>query len=75
MVVPAKGLDFDVLAQHVEALSFGQFDVIDKCLVAGRGHEAVGPVALIQQAVQKVGLVVQTEPEDAFFVGFHGKAA
>ena len=75
MVVPAHRLDLDVLAQHIKACFFCQINVIDKCLVAGGGHQPVRPVALIQQSVKKIRCVVQAEPESAVFVGLDREAA
>ena len=48
-VVPAIGLDLDVLAQHVVAESLGRIDVEPDRGVGRRRVEAVGPVALVQR--------------------------
>ena len=61
MVVPAGRLDFDVLAQHVEAGVFHGRDVMRQRLVVGRGHEAVRPVALVKHAFDEERLAVEME--------------
>ena len=48
--VPAQRLDLRVLAQHGEAERLHRLDVVDHRLVAGRGEQAVGPVALVEHA-------------------------
>ena len=61
VIVPAHRLNFDVLAQHVEAQVLHGLDVPDHGLVAGRGIEAVGPVALVKKAMLEIGLIVQSQ--------------
>ena len=70
MVVPALRLDFGVLAQQVEAqLPHGvQFVLYGG--VGGRGVKAVGPIALVQQAVEQDGPAVQEKPPDALCILF-----
>ncbi len=75
VIIPAQGLQLDVLTQHIKAHFLCQPDIPDKGLVAGGGHQAVGPVALIQKAMKKIGSVIQTEPGDPFFVGLYGEGA
>ena len=59
VVVPARGLNLDVLAQRVEAHRLGCGDVKGQGLVAGRGVQAVRPPALVEQAVHKIRLAVE----------------
>ena len=59
VIVPPQRLDLDVLAQHVEAHVPGGLNVPDHGLVRRRGVQAVGPVALVQQARLEAGLAVQ----------------
>ena len=58
-------LDFNVLAQGVEAQVFHGLHVPGVALGAAGEEQAVGPVALVQEAVEEVGLAVQAEPGDA----------
>ena len=80
VIVPPLGLHLHMLAQHVEAKLLHCGDVKDKGLVAGRGVQAVRPVALIQHPGLKAGAVVQKKPPDPFFIRLnvafsHGKIA
>ena len=59
MVVPAEGFHLDMLTQNVEAQLLAAEDIENQRLVAGCGHQAVGPVALIQQAVMEDRLVIE----------------
>ena len=69
-----------MLTQHVEAHSLGGGDVVYHRLVRRRGVKPVGPVALIEQAVMEVRLVIQKQARHAVLVLFdrelaHGKIA
>ena len=80
VIVPAQGFDLDMLAKHVEAHGFGGGDVVYHRLVRRRGVQPVGPVALIEQAVMEVRLVIQKQARHAVLVLFdrelaHGKVA
>ena len=80
MVVPAQRLDLDMLAQHIEAHRLGGADIVDKRLVRRRGIEPVRPVALIEQTVLEVRLVIQKQARHSVFIlcdGYlaHGKIA
>lgn len=61
VVIPAQRLDLDMFPEHVEAQAFCKVNIIDKGLIAGSGHQSVGPVALIQDPMEKIGLVIQAE--------------
>ena len=67
-IVPAQGLDLDVLANHREAHVLQEFDVVRHGLFGGRGQKAVRIVSLVQDAVVEIGLVVQPETGDALLV-------
>ena len=64
VVIPALRLDLGVLAQKVEAQLFYGLQFPYHCPIAGRGVQALGPVALIQQAVEQDGLAIQAEAHD-----------
>ena len=64
VVIPAQRLDLDMFPEHVEAQAFCKVNIIDKGLIAGSGHQSVGPVALIQDPMEKIGLVIQAEAGD-----------
>ena len=70
MVVPAFRLDFGVLAQQVEAQLPHGVQFVLHGGVGGRGVEAVGPIALVQQAVEQDGPAVQEKPPDALCILF-----
>ena len=63
VVIPALRLDLGVLAQQVEAQRFHLAELPLHGCVRGRGIQALRPVALIQQAVEQDGLVVQAEAQ------------
>ena len=65
VVIELLRLDFDVLAQGVEAQGFHGQDVFFIGLRAGGGVQAVAPVALVQKAVKKIGLAVEAQAGDA----------
>ena len=65
VVIELLRLDFDVLAQGVEAQGFHRQDVFFIGLRAGGGVQAVAPVALVQKAAKKIGLAVQAQAGDA----------
>ena len=54
----------DMFPEHIEAQPFCEADIIDKGLIAGSSHQSVGPVALIQDPVEKIGLVIQTKTQN-----------
>ena len=58
VVVPAQRLQLAMLAQHVKASILHSLDVVDIGLIAGGSQQTVGPVALIQQTVLEVRLVI-----------------
>ena len=66
MVIPAQGLHLHMLAQSVEAQLLHGPDVIDHGFIAGRGVQAVRPIALIQHPVEKEGLAVEKQAGNAF---------
>ena len=70
MVVPALRLDFGVLAQQVEAQLPHGVQFVLHGGVGGRGVKAVGPIALVQQAVEQDGLVIEEKPPDALCILF-----
>ena len=78
VIVPALRLYFDMLSEHIEAKILHGPDVINKCFVAGGGVQAVGPVALIQDAGLHIGAVIQENTAQAVAAGLdiafaHGK--
>ena len=75
MVIPAQGFYLNVFPQHVETKTFGQPDVEQEGLIAGGGHQAIWPIALVQQTMEEVWTVVQAETQDAFFIWFHAEMA
>ena len=48
MVVPAKRLYLDVLAQHIETEAFGEGNVCNQRFVGRRGVQSVAPIALVE---------------------------
>ena len=70
MVVPALRLDLGVLAQQVEAQLPHGVQFVLHGGVGGRGVKAVGPIALVQQAVEQDGPAVQEKPPDALCILF-----
>ena len=62
MVVPAHGFDLDVFSQQVKAHGLGSLDIVDERFVGGGGVQAVGPVALLQQAALKIRFAVEEQP-------------
>ncbi len=80
VIVPALRLYFDMLAKHIEAQLLHGPDIINKCLITGRGVKAVRPVALIQDAGLHIRPVIQEDTAQAVAVGLdiafaHGKIA
>ena len=75
MIVPAGGLYFDMLAEHVEAELFHLFDVVDHRLFRRRRHKALGPVSLVQDPVEEVWLAVQKQPGFSRLIRPHAKRA
>ena len=71
MVVPAHGFDLDVFSQQVKAHGLGSLDIVDERFVAGGGIQAVGPVALIQQAALKIRFAVEEQALHAAPVRAH----
>ena len=57
----ARVLDLLVLAHAVEAHRLGELDVAPQRVVARRGQQRVGPVALVEHHAQQVGPAVQHE--------------
>ena len=68
MIVPAHGLDFDVLAEHVEAQVLHELNIEHHRVVARRGVEPVRPVTLIEHAVLEIRSAVEQQPGNAVFV-------
>ena len=75
VVIPSQGFDLDMLPEHVEAQPFCEADIIDKSLIAGSSHQPVGPVALIQDPMEKIRSVIQAEARDALRIWLYGVAA
>src|SRR3546814_11159252 len=61
IVIIARGLDLDVLAQHVESRLLEEYEVAFHLLLGRRRVEPVGPPALIQRAVLQDGFVVEQD--------------
>ena len=53
IVVVEHGLDFGVLAEHVEAELFHGGELVKKRLCRGRGINALLPISLIEKSVLK----------------------
>jgi len=75
VVIPSQGFDLDMLPEHVESQTFCEANIIDKSLIAGSSHQPVGPVALIQDPVEKIGFVIQAEAGDTLRISLYGVAA
>src|SRR5690606_35340868 len=73
VVVPAVGLDLDVLADRVEAEPLGLHQVVLESLVGGRGVDAVGPEALVERADLEDGLAVEQHPVVLDFDAAHAE--
>ena len=71
VVVPAHGLAFDVLAQHVEAHVLHELDIKNHRLVRWRGIQTVRPVALIEYAVMIIRPAVKQQTRRAVFILSH----
>gem|GEM_PF-130160 len=61
LIVEFLRLDFDVLAQGVEAETLHGEDIIGIAFRGGGGEQPLRPVALIQQTVEEPGLAVETQ--------------
>ena len=70
VIIPAQRLELDMFPEHIEAQPICEADIIDKGLIAGSSHQPVGPVALIQDPVEKIGLVIQTKPQNSLGILF-----
>ena len=64
-VVPALGLDLDVLARHVEAELLRDVDIRSQGFVGRRGVEPVGPPPLVERSDLEQRRVVEAHPRDA----------
>src|SRR3546814_15203676 len=64
IVMIARGLDLDVLAQHVESRLLEEDEVAFHRLLGRRRVEPVGPPALIERAVLEDGFVVEQDRGD-----------
>ena len=62
LIIEFLRLHLNVLAQGVETQALHGQDIIGITFRGGGGKEAVGPVALIQQAVEEIGLSIQAQP-------------
>lgn len=60
VVVPARGLDLDVLADRVEAEVLLRLQVEDQGVVAGRRVQTVGVEALVELGEEKNGFPLST---------------
>src|SRR3546814_12508557 len=61
ILIIARGLDLDVLAQHVESRLLEEDEVAFHRLLGRRRVEPVGPPALIERAVLEDGFVVEQD--------------
>ena len=68
VVVVARRLDLDVLAEHVDAELLEHFEVVLHRLVGRRREQPVRPPALIERPDLEERLVVEHEPHDAVLV-------
>jgi hypothetical protein len=75
VIIPAQRLELDMFPEHIEAQPFCEADIIDKGLIAGSSHQPVGPVALIQDSMEKIRSVIQAEARDALRIWLYGVAA
>src|SRR3546814_4421857 len=64
IVIIARGLDLDVLAQHVESRLLEEDEVAFHRLLGRRRVAPVGPPALIERAVLEDGFVVEQRSEE-----------
>ena len=60
MVEPARRLDLDVLADHVETEILGFLDIVPKSLVRRSRVQSVRPPALVQRAELEERLTVES---------------
>ena len=58
-----------MLAEHIEAQILHGLDIVDERFVRGGGVHTVRPIALIQQTVLEVGLVVEEHTHHTLAVG------
>ena len=68
VIIPAQGLNFDVLAEHVEAHVLHELDIENHGVVARRSVESVREVPLIEHAVLEIRPAVEKQPGNAVFV-------
>ena len=68
VIVPAHGLNFDVLAEHVEAHVLHELNIEHHRVVARRSVESVREVSLIEHAVLEIRSAVEQQPGNAVFV-------
>ena len=61
MVVPACSLNFDMLAQHIEAGFLHGDYVVNQCFVARRGQQAVRPIPLVEHTLEEQRFAVEIE--------------
>ena len=73
VIIPAHGFHLYVLADHIKAQLLHGTDIENQGLVRGRCVKAFRPVALIQYAIEKVGLIVEEKLWLLFFIQSQGK--
>ena len=66
-IIEELRLHLDVLAQGIETQVFHSQDVFVKALGVCRCPEAVAPIALVQNAMEEIGLAVQTQPRHSVY--------
>ena len=67
-VVPARRLDLDMLARHVETHLLGDLDVVSESVVSGGGVESVRPETLVEEPDLKEWFIVEKEARTALVV-------
>ena len=72
MIVPAVGLDLDMLANHIEAQLLGHLDIIEHGLVGGCGVKAIGEPSLVQWPILEIILAVELHTDNAVLVACRG---
>ena len=65
MVIPARRLNLDMLAQHIEAETLCHLNIINHRLVRGRREQALTPIALVEQAALEIGLIIEHQARDS----------
>ena len=68
VIVPAQGLDLDMLSEHIKAEALHLGDIKYHRFVVGWSQTAVAPIALIEQAALEIGLVIEHKARQTLLI-------